>query len=1146
MNRGQVLRAQCIFYVSRIFSLCSRGISDKYMFSSGSDATAATAPLSGGGIITSRKRSGSISLSEEEIPASGAVTAAVTGERERQLREAALASEKARKAAHLQAEVMARQQAALEREQEASRQAVEEKQKREALEQIQRRETEKRRRLAKEEAERKAAAEREHQRRRDEQLALLEKEFKLVVARRCLQRSVDLWKQRAEQMIARTRWIEMKVVFQIWQRAMTRVQEQRAKLDRDLSSVDPAPVTLGSGNMSSKLTVSAVRLARRRAQKASTFDSTGMVFGGSRNVSLQAAASVLTRLDSGECIARAVAPSLFLTQTNSMRRLLNVTELTSTAEVMRDGGALWSQDLFLKVSIFTPAASIGVWDQECLILPNLLRSVLLSPSQPNAVTPSPEQLLLWSGPVVCAANSHRRITRHVHIAVMDGCCGANGHGVLPRTPVLTSLAAIVVIPDVFVMSFEDDTALGDVNRSLMSQMMDGDESAGRNCRDTAMRYLQDMVASCVPLVHDERPIVLVVTKESVLPQSSHRDGMDSNMSSFAKWAEIQPDASSTTPGVEMVTLFVQLLADAVGRSVYIDKAFLLEAYLCDYDLPKQEPPSLHLPPFFGDVPGSCRDCIASALKAIALAVEPLPLMQRIGVCGWIEEAMIEDLWSDDMPASSCPESQVVQSTLSNSYDSEFEGYMSDTEPGESSSGSRRVVVSGKRIKRRMSTEDSPGVDVGRALSAYVQRLQGRISRYEERVSEVMRSASSTGTAHRKRSRGAERSSLINRYLRYPVGEFATSGAFVPGAVYDNSSDVYNSHAGALNALDSKWGSVSRLKDSIAVLAKFRLPTWDTATSADVRRQCELFVEELESEGWNVPPKNRLLSIKLPLAESGGVPNTCSSSRTKRRRSEGGPLIAGHEGVDTSAGRDHWQFITLFRRWLTMAIQRRARDVSALHMEGEEVFLPILVQPQPPTVSDAVQVAEETTRVVSAHHGDVGQSRGDGSPVTRAWKESVIELLPPVIDTTEPDHHKEKYEPHDMNSDDDMVSEEEGSGHAFSEGDDASDYFHWPAEAQSLREQCCYEMQKCLELERVLRRDLSRGKFASEETWDYMAMHQPCDYDYALRSVDDDMSILPVDRQLRDEVDRTFDIKAADALKYVQECQQERIRLDEDI
>jgi hypothetical protein len=181
----------------------------------------------------------------------------------------------------------------------------------------------------------------------------------------------------------------------------------------------------------------------------------------------------------------------------------------------------------------------------------------------------------------------------------------------------------------------------------------------------------------------------------------------------------------------------------------------------------------------------------------------------------------------------------------------------------------------------------------------------------------------------------------------------------------------------------------------------------------------------------------------------------------------------------------------------MAIQRRSRDISAQHVIGEEVYLPLVAHPTAHhgMNSSEIQATKRSIRLGSAKRApqDTDKNSVSGFPVvSRVWKESmgvlsagssVGVISDHLLDEDSLAHHKKKSRLL-LTDDTESGEDEEGCHDGYSESDDTnSEYYSTAVTSErvlTLRHGCSDEMRRCEELEDLIRSDLLRGQVRTQE------------------------------------------------------------------
>eukprot|EP00602_Paraphysomonas_sp_CaronLab_P013855 CAMPEP_0185042380 /NCGR_PEP_ID=MMETSP1103-20130426/42318_1 /TAXON_ID=36769 /ORGANISM="Paraphysomonas bandaiensis, Strain Caron Lab Isolate" /LENGTH=2072 /DNA_ID=CAMNT_0027582443 /DNA_START=109 /DNA_END=6324 /DNA_ORIENTATION=+ len=759
-----------------------------------------------------------------------------------------------------------------------------------------RREMDRVRRAAEEKAVRQAAVEKEREARRDRELG--------VLTERCIQRKkkwtllrvMQHWRKRTQDMVERNARNTLKLMFHLWLKVYERVLERRERLNEQLLSIQAVP---NLAHCVDKVGVKRIRLNYKRARESFSFDPSGVVFGGSC-IPLYDSARALMSGYAGKWGTRGIAPAvagdLFIVQCNRMRSLLGRSMIETTTDL--GTGPLWEHDLFFKLSILTPTHTTAQWDHSFCLLPNMLRAILCDPEK-SVDSECPERISYSTSQEVCGYIGKRPIRRSVHVVVMDGCSGRGGKGIFPRTPVLATLASIVVLPDVTMSVMQ-----AGFNRRCFSEIL-YDDSIELNVR----KYFEDLTASCVELVRKGVPIVIILTREIVRSsQSSAEEEQPRNSANHSYNHEQGPHRSCTnristwreiSPGDEacdIVSLFIQSIADVSNREVNVQKAYLIEMEMENDDLPvRLSGKGKNNDELFGYTKRgcplayaleACQECVLASVQALAGSVAPLPLVQRVGVCDWAEEAVTNAIWSDNEYFSG---SDNMRQELD--VDDGIEGYVSDTE----AKSSGRTV--GRRRMRKQECKEMPHFST--SVAQCLERITMCIDACESRIHHTLSILSTS------RKRDAH-------YSIFPLVDFS-EGGFVKGSLYENMSGLCTE--AEVNSLPVDWTDVNRLKDALSLLSKFRLPQWQTVGSVEV--QCEHFCNALNTRGWVVPGGlNGLLSKVV-----GDNSSKVTASDCKRRRSDSTTLRR------ISGGESNARF-SLLRRWLTILYQRRARDLSS--------------------------------------------------------------------------------------------------------------------------------------------------------------------------------------------------------------------------
>ena len=545
-------------------------------------------------------------------------------------------------------------------------------------------------------AERQKAVEAQNMKLKEERLAMCA--IKCVRKSRgvVIWRTWNIWKQLTIRRLKEMKKRHLKVIFGVWYRQYVNTQRRREKLDSQLMAINfdsVPPRDLQRTKNKSQLISRARLLVRKRVVSANQDNFFASMFGGQK-ISLYAAKRSLCRsFDSQDPLLSphlAVGSGLLHVQSKYLSNLHN---FQTTSALTR---CLWSQDLFFHLGIITPChrfqrdgvSAASIWDHNHCILPNIFRSLLCDENELGIHTEKSSTIGMFNSDVPCLLgvehDESRLHVRRVNLRVEDFSAGNfTTNESTTKSPKLSG--ALVILPDVLscvrnALAGNGADENGNVSNVKLLQLMRhlADESASKRVRvhragraptspevmsslgdcsdllNTIELFLSGVLDMCVPIVQRNIPIVLILSKEFINFNATGTQLRLDAASSPNKNASFEEVTGSEQAGHRILSIFKDLLRRRTGKQVTnIRKTYCVDAHFLNSDLHSTRNELFSSSAAKNDcdrlssIVRTCGQCLFHSLDELSLASAPIPAVERVDTCTWVEEVMVEAIWNSD-------------------------------------------------------------------------------------------------------------------------------------------------------------------------------------------------------------------------------------------------------------------------------------------------------------------------------------------------------------------------------------------------------------------------------------------------------------------------------------------------------------------
>jgi len=526
------------------------------------------------------------------------------------------------------------------------------------------------------------------------QLEKIEKKAILIVESRIVSQMWTQWQDLTIRRLEVTKRRQLQLIFGVWRRQFGIVRERREKLDAQLMAIDFNSPHKSDRSLKIKEPVDRTRLRLVAKKRVATFSQDHnfiSVFGGIKT-SLSAAKQCLFKDMSPKspllCPALAVGSGLLQVQSEYMRQQVFGAESKI--------GELWSHDLFFHLAIVSSCRKFhrgtvtgaSTWDHNHCLLPSVIRSILCNETMPQSTEES--TIANYDEMVPClmgVESGHTtRHMRRVRLRIEDYPCGTSPQssstdevfGNMPFDALKMLSAALVVVPDIMSCLLNDDGLSAPPNIKLQHLLWHLSEHAtpvkrmrvqgfkspdddrfrndstgevNSNMLAIVEGFLSGVLDACVPLVQQDIPIVLVLTRETIdFDKNETRDDSTPSHQRLSDPAEFDKVSDNDRTEKLLVSLFTELLSQRSNMAVNnIAQSFCIHANILNSDLHNThcELFSSARPQQFSELSGvvaSCGRCLFAALDVLSLASRPIPLVERVDVACWAEEVMLDALW----------------------------------------------------------------------------------------------------------------------------------------------------------------------------------------------------------------------------------------------------------------------------------------------------------------------------------------------------------------------------------------------------------------------------------------------------------------------------------------------------------------------
>ena len=818
---------------------------------------------------------------------------------------------------------------------------------------------------------------------KDQQLTNLEEKINIISESRLLVQMWSMWQGRTIRRLKDMKTRRLQLVFGVWRRQLGKVRLRREKLDAQLMAIDFGSQLKGQRMMSDEHDGNRVRMmVKRRVESYGLDNHFVSVFGG-KKTSLSAAKHCLFRElpSQSPFLSPSLAVGSGLLQVQSDH--LNVTTSSMSQ--------LWSQDLFFDLAVISscrkfqrgvvPGAS--TWDHSHCVLPNIIRTLLCDESL--SIPGDPGTIAQYDSVVPCLlgveVGQSTRHMRRVRMRVKD-CPSAIDQPSSVESLKESSLkmnsgkfsAALVVVPDIVSCLRGDDCLATHPNiklqqllRNLSGQSVPAKRVRTENFRDSSDNriigdgkgddgeelvniielFLSGVLDSCVPLVEQGTPIVLLFTREVISFNPSDMNGPCSKVPDPASFDEVSSDDHTENL---LVSVFSKLLCRRSKTNVTnIKQSFYVHANLLNSDLynTRNELFSRDSPKNFSglsEVITTCGRCLFACLDCLALASRPIPLVERVDIASWAEEVMLDALWRSNNFGEKL-QCQPHMKSLDNRQ----------------SAGSRELVQS-------VVHNEVNDLNIASVLNGIVSAVNGGLKDMcLKRISCTLEMMEENLNVRCESLFPFDLQNFAATSTRIGTGDGSDvyGSQVVKGIIYNNMSDRRTRSCGAISsALPVNWDQPVYLKSVFEkVQATLYLPT---VVGDDISDYVDLLIKQ----GWymDAAMKSRLEEILSRLqVDLAVLQNSLSSSMVVAERRSGAHLLPSKISL-----KEHWTMINLnilsLKRLISRVIEFQCED-SGDKVFDDDVYLVVAPVTSLDVISDQISDATSHDAALRFHFPD---------------------------------------------------------------------------------------------------------------------------------------------------------------------------------